>query len=225
MTNDHNTIMKRFFWLALLLNLGLLIYFNLELFLPASPEVRLSELSPEKIKLLSQAEIDALPLKSATTTSQSEIANCYEWGTFSDVAVDNALKMLAGLNIQASAKTVDKQQPKRYWVYKAPLKTVAEAQKKAAELKALGVKDLFVVQEEKWKNAISFGIFEDEQLATKLVQELRAKGIKNIEKSIRSNDVGQHSLILNALTDKQIAEINQLKPNFPAAELKQTACN
>lgn len=225
MTNDQETIMKRFFWLALLLNLGLLIYFNLELFLPASPQVRLSEISPEKIKLLSQAEIDALPLKSAATASETEIANCYEWGTFSDAAVDNALKILAGINIQASAKVLDKQQPKRYWVYRAPLKTAAEAQKKAAELKALGVKDLFVVQEEKWKNAISFGIFEDEQLATKLVQELSAKGIKNIEKSIRSNGVGQHGLLIKTLTESQIAEINKLKPNFPAAELKQTTCN
>lgn len=217
--------MKRVFNLLLILNLILLVSFNAAKLLPGKPEIKLAEIEPEKIKLLSQAEIDALPLKLAETASETQIANCYEWGTFSDVALDNALKMLAGMNIQASTKALDKEQEKRYWVYRAPLKTPAEAQKKAAELKALGVKDLFVVQEEKWKNAISFGIFEDEQLATKLVQELRAKGIKNIEKNIRSNGLGQHSLVLNTLTENQIAEINQLKPNFPAAELKQTACN
>jgi hypothetical protein len=81
------------------------------------------------------------------------------------------------------------------------------------------------VQEEKWKNAISFGIFEDEQLATKLMQELQAKGVKNLQKSPRSNGKGQHSLLFNTLSEAQIAEINQLKPNFPAAELKEVSCN
>jgi hypothetical protein len=81
------------------------------------------------------------------------------------------------------------------------------------------------VQEEKWKNAISFGIFEDEQLAEKLVQELRAKGIKNVEKILRTNGKGHHSLLLGSLNENEIAELKKLKPDFPAAELKEVSCN
>jgi len=217
--------MKRLFFLLLIINLLLMAGFNAAKLLPSKPEIRLAEIEPEKVKILSQADIDALPLKTTASVPEIENENCYEWGTFSDANLDNAVKMLTTLNIQANSKTLDSEQSKRYWVYRAPLKTTADAQKKAAELRALGVKDLFVVQEEKWKNATSFGIFEDEQLATKLMQELRAKGIKNIEKSLRSNGQGQHSLLLNALSENQIAEINQLKPNFPAAELKQVSCN
>lgn len=217
--------MKRVFFLLLILNLLLMVGFNAARFLPGKPEIRLAEIKPEKIKILSQADIGALPLKTAASAPEIASANCYEWGTFSDANLDNAIKMLTAINIQAISKTLDSEQPKRYWVYRAPLKTTADAQKKAAELRALGVKDLFVVQEDKWKNAISFGIFEDELLATKLMQELRAKGIKNLEKSLRINGQGQHSVLLNTLTENQIAEINQLKPNFPAAELKQVSCN
>lgn len=219
--------MKRVFWLLVVINLGLLAYFNMAMLLPSKPEIKLTEIEPEKIKILSQAEIDALPKKvpELPAPPQTVMTSCYEWGTFSDANLENAQKSLAKLNIVANAKPQNAEQAKRFWVYRAPLKTLAEAQKKAAELKAIGIEDLFVVQEEKWKNAISFGIFEDEQLATKLMQELRAKGVKNVEKSLRSNGKSQHSLIFGALSENEIAEINQLKPSFPTAELKEANCN
>lgn len=217
--------MKRVFWLLTIVNIALLGYFNAALLLPSKPEIKLAEIAPEKIKILSQSEIETLPLKIPIASSNTQVESCYEWGTFSDANINNAQNMLTNLNIQASAKELNNEQSKRFWVYRAPLKTSAEAQRKAAEFKALGVRDLFVVQEEKWKNAISFGIFEDERLATKLIQELRAKGIKGVEKNLRSNGQGQHMLTLSGLSENQILEINQLKPNFPAAELKQVSCN
>lgn len=222
--------MKRFFWLLVLINLGLLAYFNISYILPGKPEIKLSEINPEKIKLLSQSEIDALPTKTQSSPSLASIepqpvAMCFEWGVFSDASLANAENALQKLAIQAIKKEQDAAQPKRYWVYRPPTKTTAEAQKKAAELKELGIEDIFVVQEDKWKNAISFGIFGDEQLANKLVQELRAKGIKNVEKILRTNGKGHHSLLLGSLTENNITELKKLKPDFPAAELKEVSCN
>ncbi len=129
------------------------------------------------------------------------------------------------MSIAATAKEQNAEQPKRYWVYKPPMKSAAEAQKKAAELKGMGINDLFVVQEDKWKNAISFGIFEDEQLAAKLVQELQAKGVKNVEKTLRANGKGHHTLLLGNINENKIAELEKLKPDFPTAELKKVGCN
>lgn len=224
--------MKRFFWFLIILNLGLLIYFNIGYIMPSKPEIKLAEINPDKIRVLSQSEIDALPKKQAelplisTTTLAAEIkTTCYQWGTFSDSSLASAQKALSKMSLPTTAKQQEAEGPKRYWVYRPPLKTAADAQKKAAEFKALGVEDLFVVQEEKWKNAISFGIFEDEQLATKLMQELQAKGVKNIEKTLRSNGKGQHTLLLGKLEEKDVAELNKLRPNFPAAELKEVSCN
>jgi hypothetical protein len=220
--------MKRFFWLLVFINLGLLAYFNMGYILPGKPEIKLTEINPDKIKLLSQAEIDSLPKKaesSAPVVVAQPVAMCFEWGIFSDASLTTAQKTLAKMAIQATTKEENSNQPKRYWVYKPPVKTTAEAQKKAAEFKELGVEDLFVVQEEKWKNAISFGIFEDEQLAEKLVQELRTKGIKNVEKILRTNGKGHHSLLLGSINENEIAELKKLKPDFPAAELKEVSCN
>jgi hypothetical protein len=222
--------MKRLFWLLVLINLGLLAYFNIGYILPSKPEIKLTEINPDKIKLLSQTEIDALPKKAQSspppaTIEPQPVAMCFEWGIFSDASLAKAQKALAKMAFQATAKEENSNQPKRYWVYQPPVKTIAEAQKKAVEFKELGVQDLFVVQEEKWKNAISFGIFEDEQLAEKLVRELRAKGIKNVEKILRTNGKGQHSLLLGSINESEVAELKKLKPDFPAAELKEVGCN
>jgi len=224
--------MKRFFWLLALFNLALLAYFNLGYILPGKPEIKLAELSPEKIKVLSQDELDSLPKREASAPvvdtpapAPAPVATCFEWGVFSDSNIANAQKALDKLSLQASTKEQSSEQPKRFWVYKAPAKTLAEAQKRAAEYKALGIEDLFVVQEEKWKNAISFGIFEDEKLATKLQHELQAKGVKNVEKTLRNQGKSHYSLILANLTENDSAEIKKLKPNFPAAELKEVSCN
>jgi hypothetical protein len=220
--------MKRFFWLLVFTNIGLLAYFNIGHILPGKPQIKVSEINPDKIKLLSPPEIEALPKKISSppvTVETPSVTMCVEWGIFSDASLATAQKILTKMAIQATAKEEKLNQPKRYWVYKPPVKTSAEAQKKAAEFKGLGVEDLFVVQEEKWKNAISFGIFEDEQLAEKLVQELRAKGIKNVEKILRTNGKGHHSLRLDSINENEIAELKKLKPDFPTAELKEVSCN
>ncbi|MSP99113.1 MAG: hypothetical protein EXR38_01145 [Methylotenera sp.] len=110
-------------------------------------------------------------------------------------------------------------------VYKSPRKSAEATQKKALKLKVMGVEDLFVVQGAKWKNAISFGVFEGEQLAANLVKELKAKGIKDIAKAIGNQGKGHASLIFKEVSDEKVAELKKLKAAFPEANLKEVTCN
>ena len=147
-----------------------------------------------------------------------------EWGVFSDINLASAQSELSKLSIQSIVKEESSQDAKRFWVYKPPMKTSQEALAKAADLKALGIEDIFVVQEPKWKNAISFGVFQDEQLATKLLNELKAKGVKDAVKALRNQGKVHSSLLLTGLTDTEIATLKKLKPEFPAANLTETSC-
>lgn len=218
--------MKRLFWLLVILNLGLLTYFNLGLFMPSDPEIKLAELHPEKIKILNANQIEVLPRKIAPTPEPTMVPaqTCFEWGRFSDAELPRAQNALITLGLQAQVKNLAANPPKRYWVYRTPLSSNAEAQKKVNEFKALGINDLFVVQENKWKYAISFGIFEDEQLADKLMQELQAKGIKNIKKTVRNSEKNQYSLVFATLSEDHLAQINRLQPDFPATKVAQGSC-
>jgi len=219
--------MKKLVWLLLIINAGLLTYFNLDRILPSAPQIKHAEIDPEKISVLSQNEIEALPKKVVSTQSTPTIAtaaSCYEWGVFSAANLTGAQSAVDKLSLHGTVKEQTSQQAKRFWIYSPPFKTSQEAKVKAAELKALGIEDIFVVQEAKWKNAISFGIFEDENLALKLMSELKTKGVKNVAKALRNQGDGHSSLIFNNLAETEAARLRELKPDFPEADLKEISC-
>lgn len=66
--------MKHLFWLLVLINAGLLVYFNLDLIFLGKPQAGQAEISPEKIQLLSQTQIDALPNKETTIPTTAGIS-------------------------------------------------------------------------------------------------------------------------------------------------------
>jgi hypothetical protein len=216
--------MKKLVLLLVLINMGLLTYFNLHYILPSTPQMKHAEINPEKIRVLSQKEIEHLPKKSLDYPTISE-TSCFEWGIFSARSLAHAQSVLANLSLQAAVKEGSKSATKRFWIYHPPLKTVQEAQIKAAELKALGVEDVVIVKDKKWKNAISFGLFEDEQLAIKLLNELKVKGANNVAKTLLNQEANQSSLMLNNLTGTKLAELKKLKLEFPETILKEVTCD
>jgi hypothetical protein len=241
--------MKKLVWLLVLINVGLLAYFNKDVILPGAPKAAKVAIQPEKISILTQQQVDALPNKGSAaaappstaaitrpTVDATAAANaaplatpansaCYEWGVFSAANLTGAKSAVSNLSLQATVKEQSSLEAKRFWVYKPPLKSAEAAQAKALELKALGVNELYVVQEAKWKNAISFGVFEDEQLATNLLNELRAKGVKEVVKSLRNQGKGHASLQFSKLTDAEVLALKNLKPDFPEANVKEVTCN
>lgn len=219
-------------WLVgflLVLNIGLAAYFNQDRFIPQIPQVKQPEISPEKIRILKPEEVALLPKKSAPAPEPVPptpvvVTACYEWGVFSGASIANAQAAIAKLALRAELKEQSSREAKRFWVFRPPLKSTEEANAKAEELAALGIDELFVVQEPKWRNAISFGVFEDEQLANNLLKELKAKGVKEVVKALRSQSKSNASLHLDGLTDAQVIELEKLKPDFPQAVLKKTSC-
>jgi hypothetical protein len=216
--------MKRLIALLVLLNLGLLIYFNLGNILPSTPSVKRPEIMPEKIHLPSAQEIAAMPRPAVNLTPAPQQSACYQWGVFSGARIDVAETTAQKLGLSATRQEQIPMQARRFWIYRPPLNSAEEAQAKAAELKALGVEYLQVVQEPKWKNAISFGVFADESRANKLLNELKAKGVNNVEKALRNQGGSYSSLVFTNLTADHVAALQQLKPSFPEANLEPVAC-
>ena len=220
--------MKTLVWLLVVINVGLLAYFNLNRFMPTEPAVIRAEIAPNKIIVLSEQQIEALPKKQIEALPPSpylvSATACYEWGLFSAASIKKAQRAVEKLAIHAIVKQPSQAQAKRFWIYKAPLKSNEEANKKALELKSMGIEDIYIVQEAKWKNAISFGIFEDETLAIKLMKELSDKGVKNLAKGLRSDEKGHENLFFDNIANTQAEAIKQLKPEFPEADLKETQC-
>lgn len=261
-------------WLVLLMLVvnGLLFaYFTLEQDKQTMSQAGHEPLLPEKINIVTAAEIEKLPLRemsntssapggadpenatsmaadtnvtstpstgevnqadpnnttaptvTSTTTPAPPAAACYEWGSFEQSRVAAARAVLNKLKIQYTLKQQTAEEALRYWVYLPKFPNAKAAQAKADELHQMGINDLFVVQEPKMKNAISFGMFKDEVLANKLLTELQLKGIQ-AEKLVRNQEKGQINLLTSAITADHVSDIEKMRPNFPGSEIKQIVC-
>ena len=223
--------MKWVVWLLLLLNVLLLAYFNLSATPASSPSLSHQPIEPEKIKLLTPQEIAALPPRPVEAAEAQPIApvpvkyGCYEWGSFSIVSLPRARNIITKFSLNATVEQQTSQEATRYWVYIPQSKSLQEAQTVLDDLHGKGVSESFIVMEPQWRYAISLGVFKDEQLAAKLLEELKTKGVSSAVKGLRNHEKGQASLLINNMSSDMASEIDRLKPDFPGSELKEVACH
>ncbi len=221
--------MKWWVWVLLLANVGLFAYFNVN---APKTEVANKEINPEKLKVLSAKDLEEMPKKVAPLPEAaqeqlavSQAATCYKWGNFTSTNLPSAQVVLVRLGLQAEVNPEPiEQQDKRFWVYYPPLKNTELARQKAEEIKALGVEELYIVQDSQWRNAISFGLFSDEQLASSLLTSLQEKGVKGATKALRSPGKSLSSLLIKAVTSDAALELHKIKPEFVGTDLAPTAC-
>lgn len=235
--------MKKIFWLLLLANLVTWVYFKRDVWAPA-PVTAMPEIHPEQLTVLKEADLASLPMRSGPVTAENISAEanvapvnstasatpaekmaCYDWGSFAsnqvNHAVDEANKLGITHTVQALQAGSDN---KRYWIYKPPLASPEAAQAKAEELRRLGVDDFFIVQDAKWHNAISFGVFKDESLADALMEKLKQKGVRLVVKATRFGGEGHAMLRLQQVTATQLDGLKKAQPEFPDAEIKEITC-
>ena len=231
--------MKWLVWLLLLINIGLAVYFNTDFFNQHQSLIK-PDVSPNKVTLLDSQALAAMPKKtvlvgpstepSSTSNSPTNLnsvavqAGCYEWGIFSKNNLAAAKTELNRLALSSSEKKQTSQEAQRFWVYIPPLKSAALAQTKVEELKALGIQDTFIVQEPQWRNAISFGVFQDEKLATNLLNELKSKGVSTATKNLRNQGREHVSFLLKDVSAAAAAELANMKARFPGSEIKSVDC-
>jgi len=222
--------MKWVVWLLVLANVIVFAYFNLSPTPYNGGHIALQPIHPEQIKLLTDKDIEALPKKDSTDISAAEAAaapvqlSCYEWGSFSAANLPKARNVLFKFSLQGVVKQQTSQESARYWIYIPRAKSLEAAQAKMDELRDLGIDDIFIVQEPQWRYAISLGVYKDEQLAAKRLEDVQTRGVRSAVKALRNQEQGQASLVINSMAPDMVAEIEKLKPDFPGSEIKQVSC-
>lgn len=91
-----------------------------------------------------------------------------------------------------------------WWVFVPPLASRADAEKKAAEFRHLGISDYFITQEAgPNRNAISLGIFSTEKGARERLAEVRAKGVRSAQIATRPGKENLVNLEASGPLDQQ----------------------
>ena len=209
--------MRLLFLILLLANLAALGYIHYAENRPgAEQQFALLQISPEKLTLL-PAHADG----KLAAPPRSDLV-CLEWGVFAAEDVARAAAALAPLELGDRVMQRDSGEG-GYWVYLAPHKVKAEADKKAGELKALGITDFYVLPENSpWRFAISLGVFRTEEAANNYLAQLRQKGVRSALAGARG--AKSSVLVIRDPGDAMALRIARLAADFQGTEIKPTTC-
>lgn len=110
-----------------------------------------------------------------------------------------------------------------WWVFIPPLANKGDADKKAAELKHMGVDDYFVVQDSGPNRfAISLGVFSSETGAGDRLAALKAKGVRSAKLGPRAGKDALHVIEVRGLAARQVALQEAVAAVLP--ESRSQAC-
>ncbi len=214
--------MRTLFLALVLANLGLFAwatYFRTgEPGNEASPLER--QIAPEELRILPPPPVR--PAQSKPGADGPVVAACLEWGGFSptDAAIaEAALEKLAlgGRLTQRRSEDVA-----GWWVFMPPQGNRATAQKKTAELKALGVQEFFVLQDEgPMRFAISLGVFKNEDAAKVRLETVRGRGVRSAQMGPRDTPVQKIWFQVRAVEESLAVRLKDIVQAVPGAELKE----
>ena len=178
------------------------------------------QVQPDKIKLLTPQQVAALgPAKVAALADV-----CVEWGPFSDTERTRALAEVEPLGIGRLMTQKRSEGNGSYWVFLPPAANRAAADKRLAELKAAGIKDLVVIDNGPQRFAISLGVFRSEEAANVHAAQLAQQGVTNAKVGPRQQTIVQTTLVIRDPQAPAVARIRELQPKFPGTEVKVGAC-
>lgn len=188
------------------------------------------QIEPQKLQVVTDIELARTPPPAAPKPKPGPAPPepaplaCLEWGSFSPADAVRAEQRLEPLALGARLAQHRGEETAGWWVFIPPQPNRGAAQRKAAELKKLGVDEYFVVQEEgrlRW--ALSLGVFRAEEAARAHLDALRAKGVKSAQVGQRETRVPKVWFQVRTLEQALHARLQEIAREFEGATLHECA--
>ena len=245
-------MLKILFGLLLLINGGLLAYQQgyLDSLSPSNrePSRLAQQLNADKLKLVSSiaksdvkeyatvdvkadTKIAAVVVPIAPTAPDQNLARadkmtnvlaCAEVGNFDTVEAKKFETQLAELSLGDRLTRRAIPENVRHMVFIPPLEGKEAADKKAGELKRLGVDDFFVIQDNsplQW--GLSLGIFKSQEAARNQLAALTQKGVRSARVGTLKPTTTKVAFQLRGLDATAKNSVAKIKENFPKQELRE----
>jgi hypothetical protein len=151
----------------------------------------------------------------------SGIMACTEVGNFDAADAKRFETRLAALSLGERVKRLPLPDVARHIVYIPPLASREAADRKAGELRHLGVQDFFVIQDNsplQW--GISLGVFKSEEAARKQLADLQKKGVRSARVGDHGAGSSKFVFQLRALDAAGKSSLHKTKADFPRQEMR-----
>jgi hypothetical protein len=187
---------------------------------PASPAATPPETQPEKqSEKQSEKQHETPP---AAKKEEPVVVACTEIGNFNPEEAKRFSAQLASLSLgdRVSRRTV--QEVATHMVYIPPQADKEGVEKKAAELRRLGIEDFFIIQDNsplRW--GISLGVFKTEEAARTHLAALGQKGVRTARIGQRSVNSSLVAFRLRELNAESVTAVEKVRAGFSKQEARE----
>ena len=234
-------MLKFIFFSLLLVNAGLFAwhqgYLNDVIANEREPARLTNQLHAEQIKLVSSASAQAMlsaavqengenPMPSATASAapekKPEALLCTEIGNFLLADAKRFETQLSVLSLGDRQTRFNVQEVASHMVYIPSQGNKEGADKKAGELKQLGITNFYIMQDNsplKW--GISLGIFKTEAAAQNHLATLAGKGVRTAKIGARNQTTNKVAFQLRNIDLDAKGKLDKIKAGFPNQDFRQ----
>ena len=180
-----------------------------------------NQLNPDKLALVTAAKANAAAVSALEADKPAAPVACVEIGSFSAAEArrfEAKLEELA-LGERQTRQNVASQDLTSHIVYIPSLGSKDAADKKAAELKNLGVTNYFIMADNspmKW--GISLGVFKSEAAAQTLLAALNKQGVHSARITGRGAPTNKLAYQFRKIDTGIKAQLDEIKLSFPMQE-------
>jgi len=147
---------------------------------------------------------------------------CLEWGSFPSAETARPEQLLEPLALGPRLAQRRGDETAHWWVYLPPQGSRQAAQRKAEELKKLGVDEYFIMQEEgRFRWSISLGVFRSEEAAKARLETLQARKVRSAEVGQRETQVARIWIQVRDVDSALQAKLKEIAQALPGTELRE----
>ncbi len=216
--------MKWIAWILLLANLAVAGFFISRDYWPRQAPSAMAPLNVDRLSLRSQSEVARKKTASQQEPDVEAAALCIEWrglGRDEFLSAREQLKAMAGERVMSFSEVPVNT---RHWVIFPPLPSPQSAATKLSELKAAGMRDAFVVADGSWRNAISLGLYANDQSARRRVSELEAAGVLGTRIELLPRQGTDFYFVIRSDDPDVLKDLSGLKQAYPNSQQSRVAC-
>ncbi|WP_211455130.1 SPOR domain-containing protein [Collimonas antrihumi] len=216
-------MLKIIFWLLLLANATLFAmqkgYLG-ALYSDGREPTRISkQLQADKIKMTVADAASAAP--ATATADLPPVVACTEIGNFTAAEARRFSSQLAERTPAVKFVRRETQEVASHMVYLPSLGSKEAADKKADEVRRLGISDFFVIQDSSaLRYGISLGIFKTDEAAQKQVAGLAKRGLSGAKVGTRTVSSSKVAFQLRDLGGDAKIAFDKIKLDFPGQEVR-----
>lgn len=183
------------------------------------------QLHPDRIRIVASGEapaavpdapVEAVESESEAGAPAAAVPACLRWASVTKIEAERVGRVISGgfADFSLEQKAVSAE-GSGWWVHMPAQANRAAADKKAQELKALGVTDYFIVQDGVSRNAISLGIFSTEKGAKEHLAKLQAQGVRSARVGTRPDKEGNLQLEVRGPEERKALLLTALAEALP----------